>query len=148
VGRSRLEVALLWLALVVAPNAAAEGYARELERDLMSPFCPGRSLVECPSPAATELRLWIQAQEQAGASRAAVEARLFQEYGDQLRHAPKPEGFGLWAYLVPAGALLAGGGIVLVYLRREARAAPAPAVAAGALDPELEREIDRELGAS
>jgi len=68
----------------------AGSWSRELERELMSPYCPGRSLIECPSPDATELRLWIQGQEAAGVSRAAVEQRLFQEFGDQLRQSPRP----------------------------------------------------------
>jgi cytochrome c-type biogenesis protein CcmH/NrfF len=129
-----------------SPVAASEGWSREVERALMSPYCPGRSLVECPSPQATELRLWIQAQERAGVPRAEVEQRLFEQFGDQLRHSPRAEGFGLWAYLVPAFALLAGAALVFTFLRRQA-SAPAPAAAALA-DPELAREIERELGAS
>ena len=145
----RVRAALvLAAALGAASAAAAEGYARDLERELMSPYCPGRSLIECPSPAATELRLWIQAQEEAGVPRTAVEERLFAQFGDTLRHGPRPEGFGLWAYLVPGGALLAGGVVALSWLRRAARAAPAPVPAGGALDPELERELERELGGS
>ena len=125
--------------------AASKSWSRELERELMSPYCPGRSLIECPSPAATELRLWIQGQEQAGVARATVEQRLFEQFGDQLRHSPRAEGWGLFAYLVPAGALLAGAVFVLGFLRRETRAA-APAAPAPP-DPELVREVDRELGA-
>ena len=49
----------------------ARGWAYDLMNELMSPYCPGRSLIECPSPDATELRLWIQGQEAAGVSRAA-----------------------------------------------------------------------------
>jgi cytochrome c-type biogenesis protein CcmH/NrfF len=129
-----------------SPVAASEDWSREVERELMSPYCPGRSLIECPSPQATELRLWIQAQERAGVPRAEVEKRLFEQFGDQLRHSPRAEGWGLWAYLVPAFALLAGAALVFVFLRRQA-GAPAPAAAAPA-DPELAREIERELGAS
>jgi cytochrome c-type biogenesis protein CcmH/NrfF len=148
---------LLALALLCAAPAAGQdavaapkGWSAELERELMSPYCPGRSLVECPSPQATELRLWIQAQEQAGASREDVEARLAQEFGEEtLRHAPRAEGWGLWAYLMPALALLAGGVLVVWFLRRNStsavREAPAPPPVR---DAELEREIDRELGAS
>jgi cytochrome c-type biogenesis protein CcmH/NrfF len=114
----------------------------------MSPYCPGRSLIECPSPQATDLRLWIQAQEKAGVARSDVEARLFEQFGDQLRHSPRAEGWGLWAYLVPGLAMVAGGVLVLGFLRRPAAAlAPAPASAAS-VDPELAREIERELGAS
>ena len=112
----------------------------------MSPYCPGRSLIECPSPAATELRLWIAGQEKAGVSRAAVEQRLFEQFGDQLRQSPRAEGWGLFAYLVPAGVLLAGGTFAFGFLRRQGRAAPVAPLPASA-DPELAREIDRELGA-
>jgi cytochrome c-type biogenesis protein CcmH/NrfF len=132
-----------------SPVAASPGWAVELERELMSPYCPGRSLVECPSPQATELRMWIHAQEQAGVSRADVEARLVREFGDEtLRHAPRAEGWGLWAYLMPALVLLAGGALVVWFLGRSrapaVREPPAPPLR----DAELEREIDRELGAS
>ena len=143
----QLRLAVFLVAAVASSSAAAsKEWSRELERELMSPFCPGRTLVECPSPAATELRLWIQGQEKAGVSRAAVEQRLVQEFGDKLRGAPRAEGWGLWAYLVPAGALLAGGAFAFGFLRRQTRsvpASPAPALT----DPDLAREIDRELGA-
>jgi cytochrome c-type biogenesis protein CcmH/NrfF len=138
-------------------RAKSSGWSEELEHDLMSPYCPGRSLTECPSPQATELRLWIQAQERAGVPREQVEARLFQEYGDKLRHGPRAEGWGLSAYLVPAAALAAGFAFVFVFLRRQARpvsdpvgaARPRdPASAAKPRDPELERRLDEELGAT
>ena len=127
-----------------SPVAASEGWSRDLERELMSPFCPGRTLVECPSPDATELRLWIQGQEKAGISRAAVEERLFRQFGDKLRSAPRAEGWGLWAYLVPAGALLGGGVLAFGFLRRQGRPAPTAKVPA-LTDPDLAREIDREI---
>ena len=140
------------LAVVAATALAAsaarseeQGWSRELERELMSPYCPGRSLIECPSPAATELRLWIQGQEQAGVSRAAVEQRLFQQFGDKLRQSPRAEGWGLFSYLVPAGVLLAGGAFAFSFLRRQSRPVAAAPVSALA-DPELAHEIDRELG--
>jgi cytochrome c-type biogenesis protein CcmH/NrfF len=143
--------ALAALIVLAAAAAGAEprGWSQTLERELMSPYCPGRSLVECPSPQATELRLWIAAQEEAGVPRATVEARLFEEFGEQLRHGPPAEGWGLWAYLTPALALLAGGAGVVVFLRRQQRsAAPLAAPAPALVDPELAREVDRELGAS
>jgi cytochrome c-type biogenesis protein CcmH/NrfF len=133
---------------VAASQAAAStGWSSELESELMSPYCPGRSLVECPSPQATELRLWIQAQERAGVPRSEVEARLIEEYGDMLRHSPRAEGWGLFAYLVPGGALLAGGVIVVAFLGRRGPPGPpsGPPPAAPA-DPELAREVERELG--
>jgi len=147
----RLAVAALAL-LVLSGAVRAEpgGWARELEHELMSPYCPGRSLTECPSPQATEMRLWIQAQEKAGASRAEVEAQLFRQFGDQLRHSPRAEGFGVLAYLVPGLALLAGAGLVVVFLRRQGAgdAAKREPAAPAAADPELERALEEELRAS
>ncbi len=140
-----LAALVLWLA--GAASAAEPGWAPELERELMSPYCPGRSLVECPSQKATDLRLWIQGQERQGVPREQVEQELFRRYGDTLLHAPRAEGFGLWAYLVPAAALLAGGAFVAVFLRRQASARrPAPTPPAPH-DPELERRLEEELRA-
>jgi cytochrome c-type biogenesis protein CcmH/NrfF len=159
---SRMRVAFVLLAVALAGAAGAahaeeSEWAYELSDELMSPFCPGRALSECPSPQAEELRLWIIDQERAGVPREQVEAELYGVWGDQLRQAPRAEGVGLVAYLVPAGVFLAGGGLVAWFLRRQRRDAGGPAdetpavparVAPGApgLDAELEREVDEELG--
>jgi cytochrome c-type biogenesis protein CcmH/NrfF len=115
--------ALLVLALGVAAPAGAdpaqdEQWAYELSHSLMSPYCPGRTLSECPSPQADELRLWILEQARAGATREEVEAELFRSFGDQLRQAPRAEGIGLLAYAVPGVFLLAGGVLLAAFLRR------------------------------
>jgi cytochrome c-type biogenesis protein CcmH len=141
--------ALLAGALAAAPAAAAEPpYALELYNGLMSPYCPGRTLMDCPSGQAAELRDWIAAQEQAGRSRQEVEDELYAKYGDVILQAPRAEGFGLAAYVLPVVAFLLGGGIVWVFLRRQAAgAAPAEPRPRASLDPEIERRIDEELRA-
>jgi cytochrome c-type biogenesis protein CcmH len=140
---------LVFALLLGAGTAWAERpWSEQLAHELMSPYCPGRSLTECPSPQATELRLWIQGQERAGVPREQVEARLFEQFGDQLLHGPRAEGWGLWAYLVPAAALAAGAALVIVFLRRQGRPAPTPPEAAPVRDPELERRLEEELGAA
>jgi cytochrome c-type biogenesis protein CcmH len=115
--------ALLVLALGAAAPASAdpardEQWAYDLSHNLMSPYCPGRTLSDCPSPQADELRLWILEQARAGATREEVEAELFRSFGDQLRQAPRAEGFGLLAYAVPGVFLLAGGVLLAAFLRR------------------------------
>jgi cytochrome c-type biogenesis protein CcmH/NrfF len=142
----------LALGLAAAPSVraddaqAAQSWAYEAQNELMSPFCPGRTLADCPSPAAESLRLWLVVQQAAGRSRADVEEELFARYGDQMRPAPKAEGFGLTAYLIPLAAFLGGGLLLSLFLRRITRAQPAPAPAAAApADPELERLVDEEL---
>jgi cytochrome c-type biogenesis protein CcmH/NrfF len=125
--------------------AEPEGWAYKVSHDLMSPFCPGRTLSACPSPKADELRRWLIDQEASGRSREDVEAELFENYGNVLLSAPLAEGFGLTAYVFPVIAFLAGGVVVVVFLRRQTRVTATPAPSSHAPDPELERAIDQEL---
>jgi len=114
----------------------------------MSPFCPGRTLADCPSPNAASLRMWIVVQAAAGRTRDDVEQELYSRYGDVIRSKPRAEGFGLAAYVVPIGAFAAGGLLVAAVLRRLKRGSAqptAPTPAAAPADPELERLVDEEL---
>lgn len=143
-------LAAILMAAPVSTSAEEESWGYDLAGDLMSPYCPGRALSECPSPKAGELRVWILEQEQAGRSRADVEAQLYGQFGEQLRQAPKAEGMGLVAYAVPIGVFAAGGLLVVLFLRRAssgsseaASAAPSPPPSPG--DEELERLLDEQL---
>ncbi len=129
-----------------AANGAAEpGWGYGLWNELMSPFCPGRTLADCPSEQAEQLREWIVAQEAQGRAREDVTAELFRSFGDVLRQAPAAEGIGLAAYLVPIAIFGAGGGLVALFLarRRGAELATAPRVAV--VDPELQRALDEQI---
>jgi len=132
-----------------APAAEAPAWAYDMAHELMSPFCPGRALAECPSPQADELRVWILAQARAGATREEVEAQLLGAFGDKIRQAPRPEGVGLVAYVVPALLVVGGALLLWLFLRRQAGAPPpAPStVDPVARDPDLERRLDEELRA-
>jgi len=125
--------------------AEPEGWAYKISNEVMSPFCPGRTLSACPSPQADDLRMWLMVQEASGRSREDVEAELYERYGEVLRAAPLAEGFGMAAYVFPVIAFLAGGVVVGVFLRRQTRTVADPAPSAPASDPELERAIDQEL---
>jgi len=92
-------------------------WAYALAHELMSPFCPGRTLAECSSPQAAELRLWILTQAAAGASQEEIEANLYGRLGDVLLAAPRAEGWGLWAYLVPILFFVIGGPAVVWIIR-------------------------------
>ena len=146
-------LALGWLLVPAAQGADRYGY--DLPKQLLSPWCPGRTLADCPSPNAESVRLWILVQEAAGRSEDEVTADLLDRFGDQILGAPKAEGVGLTAYLVPATAFLIGGGLVFVFLRRQTRQARLLAPDASdvlaldgseaPLDPELERLVDEDL---
>jgi cytochrome c-type biogenesis protein CcmH len=153
--RSRALVATLvaGLALLLAAPASAQdpqGWAYDVANELMSPFCPGRTLADCPSPQADTLRMWLIVQEAAGRSREEVEVELVERFGEGILPAPRAVGFGIAAWVVPVVIFLAGGVLVVVILRRiTARpgAAPAPAAPepAETLDPALERAVDEDL---
>lgn len=131
-----------------------DGYTMELWTGLMSPFCPGRLLIDCPSAQADALRERIAAEEAAGRDKDEVVAAIYADYGDIIWQAPRAEGFGLAAYLIPLFAAVVGIGVVLTFLRRQRRAiasstgsrsdrdgAPPPTP----LDADLERRIDAEM---
>jgi cytochrome c-type biogenesis protein CcmH/NrfF len=127
-------------------DGAATRWAYELPSQLMSPFCPGRSLADCPSPDAASLRMWIVVQAAAGRTRADVEDELYARYGEVIRAAPKAEGFGTAAYLIPIAVFAAGGALVAWFLRRATRrAAAGPTPAPAPLDPDAERKLDEAL---
>ena len=151
-----LAVLVASLVASLAAHAEAEGWAYDIAHELMSPFCPGRTLAECPSPQADELRLWIITQEAAGATRAEVERTLYQRFGDSVRSAPRAEGWGLTAYAIPIGGFVVGGGVAFLTLRRMVRRTPVgqsdsrasdsqASQSESTADPELERILDEKL---
>jgi len=132
-----------------APHAGeskAPAWAYDLPNDLLSPFCPGRTLADCPSPDAASLRMWILVQAAAGRTRADVEQELFERYGEVIRSAPKAEGIGAAAYWMPAAVFAGGGALVFWFLRRATRRGAASAPPVRPLDPEVERKLDELLG--
>jgi cytochrome c-type biogenesis protein CcmH/NrfF len=133
-------------------SAADDPWSFELWNELMSPYCPGRTLSDCPSGKAEELRGWIQDQEREGRSKEEVSEQLFVRFGDVILQAPRARGIGLVAYVIPVLAFLIGGAFVYVFLRRQGRGAavtvPSAATAEAPTDPELERLVDEELDLS
>lgn len=138
---------LIALSMSSTPALSEESadWAYALHNELMSPFCPGRTLADCTSPQAANLRMWITVQAAAGRTRSDVEEELLERYGDVLRAAPLPTGFGIAAYAFPLIAFLAGGVLVVVFLRRQTRSGAKAARVTIPMDPDLERVIDEEL---
>ena len=117
------------LALVVASAAGTAGRAvaadeesgREigrrayaLSRDLMSPYCPGRTLADCPSPDAAAVRQEIRSRMRSGESAERVRADLELRFGDAVSGVPR----SAIGWLIPALLVAGGGVLVVVALRR------------------------------
>jgi cytochrome c-type biogenesis protein CcmH/NrfF len=120
------------------PEVTRARQANELSRDLMSPFCPGRTLADCGSPDAAAVRAEIHAALRAGEQPEQVRARIEARFGDHVVGVPR-EALG---WLLPILVLIAGAGGLVWVLRRALRAPPP---AARPLSPELEARLAREL---
>lgn len=82
--------------------------ATTLYQQVFSPFCPGRSLNDCPSSKAAELKDEMRAQLESGASPEAVLQGVIDKYGEQYRAVPRFAGVGIFVWVVPLGFVLFG----------------------------------------
>lgn len=115
---SRLVVGLLLL-LPAIPGGAQETFRleepvqphpegiRAINR-VRSPYCPGMMLEVCPTPQARMLRDTMELMAWSGMPADSVVAWMLARYGEQYRAVPLTRGSGLWAWLMPPLALLAG----------------------------------------
>jgi cytochrome c-type biogenesis protein CcmH/NrfF len=105
---------------------------QSLSNDLMSPYCPGRTIASCPSPQARQLEDHILAQAQAGKSREEIETALVDRFGQSMMgYQPQP----VLLYGSALVGLLALVALVMMgrrWVRRPAGMGMAAAVAAGA----------------
>jgi cytochrome c-type biogenesis protein CcmH len=133
------------LALALAPGALASEERPtqfELEGELVCPTCH-TTLDQSNAPVAIRMKQFIRQRIAAGDSKSRIKERLVAEYGPQILAAPPKEGFDLLAWLLPIAGLL-GGALVLALLAWRWSRSREP-VAAGQLDPALERRVDQEL---
>ena len=151
---------------LTAPIARAQGpapvpvraydatQAQRLFADLMSPFCPGRTLATCPSPGADSLRNDIRTRLSLGESPRAIRAAYAATWGEEILGAPRWRGWGVVLWSMPAVMLAVGAGAVGRWMRRARRlsgngSAAEHGVAVRALtgDESLARRLEEELAA-
>jgi cytochrome c-type biogenesis protein CcmH/NrfF len=99
----------------------------ELSHDLMSPYCPGRTIASCPSPQARKLEAHILEQAEAGKSREQIETTLVERFPDIRGYVGRPEilyGTALIALLAIVGLALVARRWVRQTRLRTAVAAP------------------------
>jgi cytochrome c-type biogenesis protein CcmH/NrfF len=138
-------IAVLLVALAPAAGAAPADTANWIARNIMSPYCPGVTLHDCPSSEAIAMRTRIEGWAEDGMSRTAIMDRLVDEFGPSIRAAPPTEGAGLLAWILPGLAVIAGGAIAYLAARRW-NARPPPEVApASALSDDDRNRLDADL---
>ncbi len=172
-------VACLALGVLLVPAAQATSQAGEeapvqytpeeledtfqrLQTSIMSPYCQGLTLADCPTSGAVAMRQRIHTWLEEGRSSEWIVDELAGEYGEWIRSAPEFSGFGLLAWLAPGAALILGAVWVGGYMRRntkpradepgdavEVQAAAHPQAAAEdeARRREIEKRVEEELDA-
>lgn len=92
---------------------------------LMSPACPGRTLVNCTSSQAEQWRELIRQKLAAGEKEEQILQYFVEMNGEGVLAAPPKKGFALTAWLLPIFLLLNGAGLIVVLTRKWARQRPA-----------------------
>jgi cytochrome c-type biogenesis protein CcmH/NrfF len=111
--------------------------AHELSRELMSPYCPGRTLADCPSPDAGAVREEIRDALRAGESADVIRTRIEARFGERVIGVPT----STLGWLIPIVMLVAGALVLVVVLRRAlARPGALPRVPSD-VAARLEREL-------
>ena len=144
--RVTIGIAALVLAATVAtvwaqPRDAAVD-AQTIFTSVMSPYCPGRLLADCPSPAAFELRADILRRLESGETAADIERDLYRTFGDAIRAVPPARGWGRVLAIAPAIVLVLSAAALLWFIAHN-RGHDEPPVAPA--DPELEERLQQEL---
>ena len=140
-----LALALLLLGPATA-GAAPEDTANEVAGEIMSPYCPGVTLHDCPSGAATKLRDRIAGWARDGWTKDRILDELKAEFGPSILAAPPSEGAGLVAWILPGAVVLAGALTALVLARRWTKRASKEAVGSTeGITSEDRRRLEAEL---
>ena len=113
-----LATVLFVLALASPAWAAPQDIANDISENIMSPYCPGVTLHDCPSDSAVALRNQITEWAEEGFTRAQIMDRLVNEFGETIRAQPPRSGSGLVAWLLPVAAALLAAGVAWTLLRR------------------------------
>jgi cytochrome c-type biogenesis protein CcmH/NrfF len=134
---------LLSSAPAPAADGADEARAAQVADQLESPFCPGKTLSACASPAAAAWRDDIRRWVGEGMTTAQIRERLAARAGRDLRFVPQQAGF---YWLLPLGVVASLTLFAAAARRFKGQAAPR-AAEADAGDPPDDAELDRRLDA-
>jgi cytochrome c-type biogenesis protein CcmH len=141
------------LAQAVQDHEELRAVHSRLVAELMSPFCHGLTLENCPTSGAAEMRDQIWTWLVQGRSEEWIVDTLVDEWGETILGAPRFRGIGVVAWLAPAAVLLIAGAGLVYWLRRSVDGtAGADDPAFPMVDPDphadaLQRRVDREVGA-
>lgn len=100
-------------------SPAEEQVAESVIGQVLSPFCPGRMLNDCPTQAASDLKDFIRAEVASGKTPAVITQSLISQYGEAILASPPAAGVGLLVWVGPGLFVLIGAVILVGWLRRD-----------------------------
>lgn len=136
-------------ALAVQPDEmlsdpALEARARAISKELRCLVCRNENIDDSNAGLAKDLRLLVRERITAGDSDEETVAYIVDRYGEFVLLNPRMSGGNLAIWLAGPALLLLGGVGVLVFIRRQRAAAPAPAEPLSAAEEARLRELTRE----
>lgn len=130
----------------VALAGSLEEQTLRLAAELRCPVCQNLSVADSPSEMATQMRELIHEKLKNGESPDQIRAYFVSRYGEWVLLAPTRQGFNWLAWLLPFVAILGGGGIILLTIRRSIRRGQkSNAKQGGSADPRYASRLDAEL---
>ncbi|MFU8805405.1 MAG: cytochrome c-type biogenesis protein CcmH [Bradymonadaceae bacterium] len=57
---------------------------RDVSQEILSPYCPGKTLAMCPSSSAADARREVQSMAQGGMDKEEIKMELIKRYGDEF----------------------------------------------------------------
>ena len=112
--KSLLPVALVFLYFAGAAAAAKELSWQEVARELMSPACPGKLVIDCPSGEGEQLRTLIRQKVEESWDKDRIKKYYVDMYGQEYLAAPAKKGFFLLVWVVPFAVVIMGAFVVFL----------------------------------
>lgn len=94
---------------------------QDIAGELMSPACPGRTLVNCTSGHAEQWRELIRQKIDQGETKTQIIQYFIDMRGEEILAAPPAHGFALTAWLFPIFVIVNGAGLILALTYRWTR---------------------------
>ena len=118
---ARFFMVFVVLAALNTPVPAQESEWQDIAGELMSPACPGRTLLNCTSEHAGQWQELIRQKIAQGVPKDEIMQYFINIGGEEVLASPPKRGFTLAVWLLPAFALLNGAGLIILLTTRWAR---------------------------
>jgi cytochrome c-type biogenesis protein CcmH/NrfF len=120
-----LRISLVLSMILLGFNSSAWSQPwQDVAGELMSPACPGRTLLNCTSSQAEQWRELIRQKLVQGESKEQILQYFVDIGGEGILAAPPKKGFALTAWLLPLFIVVNGAGLIVVLTCRWAQRRP------------------------